>query len=119
MKKLITENDVKVIVEDWYDDHRAWHYAPIQNGLGVHGIHDRLGCLPVTITPSMVGKVIGLLVSMEAKKPGRRGEANRGMTKHQYDHMVAIKAAGGFSICCDGYEDLAELDRELNKLVTV
>lgn len=119
MKNLTSEASVKEIVMDWFKARRGWHYAPIQNGLGVHGIHDRIGVIPVTITPSMVGKTIGLFVSVESKRPGRRGEARRGMSQHQYDHMVAIKAVGGFSICCDGYEDLAELDRELLKLTTV
>ena len=119
MKKLVSENDVKAIVKDWFADHHAWHYAPLMTGLGVHGIHDRIGVIPIIVTPVMVGKRIGLFVSVESKRPGRRSEQNRGMSQHQYDHMVAIKVAGGFSICCDGYEDLAELDRELTKLVTV
>lgn len=116
--KLTTENHVKTLVADWFKAHAAWHYAPIQNGLGVHGIHDRIGCVPVTVTPQMIGKRIGLFVSVESKKPGRRGENNRGMSMHQFNHMEAIRAAGGISICCDGYEDLAELGAELNNLKT-
>ena len=119
MKTLTTENDVKDVVKSWYDKKQGWHYAPIQTGMGVHGIHDRLGVIPVVVTSEMVGKRIGLFVSVESKRPGRRSEQNRGMSQRQYDHMVDIKAAGGFSICCDGYEDLAELDRELLKLTTV
>ncbi len=116
-KKITTENHVKEVVKEWYDAQQAWHYAPIQNGMGVHGIHDRIGCLPITVTPEMVGKRIGLFVSVESKKPGRRNEKNRGMSKHQFDHMVDIRAAGGFAICCDGVEDIAALEGELSNLL--
>ncbi len=119
MKKLTTENDVKAHVKKWFDAMLAWSYAPIQNGLGVHGIHDRVGCVPFLVTPAMVGKKIGLFVSVEAKKPGRRGEKDRGMTPHQRDSMCDIREASGLSICCDGQEDLDKLTRELLKLLGV
>ena len=116
MKKLTTENHVKSLVADWFKAHAAWHYAPIQNGMGVHGIHDRIGCVPVTVTPEMAGKRIGLFVSVECKKPGRRGEKIRGMSVHQFTHMEAIRAAGGLSICCDGVEDLIDLQVQIDNL---
>lgn len=100
------ENDVKALVKDWFDDRNAWHFAPIQNGLGVHGIHDRIGCVPVVVTQAMVGKRVGLFVSVEAKAPGRRGEAREGMTVHQADNLRDINAASGISIRCDGEHDL-------------
>ena len=104
-----TENDVKDLARQWFDRFGAWHYAPIQNGLGVHGVHDRIGCVPIAVTQSMVGKRIGLFVSVEAKKPGRRGEPRRGMTTHQFNNLISIKDAGGISVCCDGVQDLNEL----------
>ena len=119
MKTLVSENDVKVVVKKWYDEKQGWHWAPVSNGMGVHGIADRVGCIPLTVTPAMVGKRIGIFVSVESKRPGRRNEQDRGLKKHQKLVMDAIRAASGISICCDGYEDLAELDRELLKLTTV
>lgn len=114
MKKDPTdENDVKKLVSTWFTERGAWHYAPIQSGLGVHGIHDRIGCVPIVVTQEMVGKRIGLFVSVEAKAPGRRGEKNRGMTKHQFDNVNDINAASGVSICCDGEADLKGLDYEI------
>lgn len=113
-----SENDVKTkLVKPWYDALGAWHYAPIQNGLGEHGIHDRIGCVPIIVTPEMVGKKIGLFVSIEAKKPGRRGEPRRGMSVHQQQHLEEILAAGGLSICCDSEEDLAELQGRISSLL--
>ena len=115
--KLKPESDVKELVIDWFKSLSAWHYAPIQNGLGVHGIHDRVGCIPVHVTPNMVGKRIGLFVSVEAKAEGRRNEELRGMTRHQYNHMTDILTAGGLSIVCDGQEDLDGLSRRLIELI--
>ena len=115
--KLKPESDVKTLVSDWFKSLSAWHYAPIQNGLGVHGIHDRVGCVPVTVTPGMVGKKIGLFVSVEAKAEGRREEERRGMSTHQYNHMTDILTAGGLSIVCDGQEDLDKLSCRLIELI--
>ncbi len=112
-----TENDVKALAFDWFKDLRGWSYSPVQNGLGVHGIADRLGVIPVTVTPNMVGKRIGLFVAIEAKRPGRRNEPMRGMSKHQYIVMTDILTAGGLSIVCDGQEDLDGLSRRLIKLI--
>ena len=111
-----TEADVKALVKDWFDAHDAWHWAPVQNGMGVHGIHDRIGCVPITVTPEMVGKRIGLFVSVESKAPGRQGEKNQGMTKHQSNNMRGINEAGGVSIRCDGAADLFDLDYDLRRL---
>ena len=73
VKKLVeTENDVKELVKKVFDDALAWSYAPIQTGMGVHGIPDRVGCVPVRITPEMVGSVVGLFVAVEAKRPDRK-----------------------------------------------
>lgn len=117
-KRIIeTEDHVKDLARQWCDKTQSWHYAPIQNGLGVHGIHDRIACVPVTVTPAMVGKRIGLFVSIECKKPGRRNEPRQGMSTHQQNHLIAIREASGLSICCDGEEDLAALTQQINELL--
>lgn len=113
MKKIETENHVKDIVRQWFDARDAFNFAVVQNGMGVHGIHDRIAALPITITPEMVGKRIALFVSIECKKPGRRGEPDRGMSEHQVIFMEGVQKAGGVSVCCDGYEDLAVLESHL------
>lgn len=110
VKKLVeTENDVKKLVKKVFDDALAWSYAPIQTGMGVHGIPDRVGCVPVRITPEMVGSVVGLFVAVEAKRPGRRGEKNAGATGQQVDQIRGIIDAGGVAMLVDGQEDAATL----------
>lgn len=117
MKRVpVTENDVKALVKKWFDDRGAWSYAPVQNGFGVHGVPDRVGCVPITITQEMVGKKYGVFVAVECKKPGRRNEQNWGMSKHQMLALGAIHAAGGFAVRCDGEEDLEWLNRDLYPL---
>ena len=117
MKKIETENAVKDIVRQWFDAHDAHHYAVVQNGMGVHGIHDRIGTIPIVVTQAMVGKRIGLTVTVESKKPGRRNEQNRGMSKHQVLFWEGVTGAGGLSICCDGQEDLQRLEGQIKGLV--
>ena len=106
MSKLdpITENDVKALVKDWFEG--GWSYAPIQNGMGVHGIPDRIGCIPIVIGPEHVGKLFGLFVAVECKRPGRRNEQERGCTKNQIHTIDSIIEAGGVAFVCDGKEDL-------------
>lgn len=112
----VKESHVKGWVKDWFAARKAWHYAPIQNGLGEHGIPDRVGCVPIVVTQQMVGKTIGLFVAVEAKKPGRRGEEYRGATGHQRDNIVAIQTAHGVGRVVDGHEDLVELNITLERI---
>ena len=111
-----TENHIKDMVRQWFDAHDAHHYAVVQSGLGVHGLHDRIGTVPVVVTQAMVGKRIGLTVTVEAKRPGRRNEPDRGMSKHQVLFWDGVTGAGGLSVCCDGQEDLDRLDKQLSEL---
>ena len=115
-KKIVTEAHVKALTNWWFKTRDAFRFSVVQNGLGIHGIHDDLACVPVVVTQAMVGKRIGLFVSVEDKKPGRRGEKDRGMSKHQVLFMEAVIKAGGLSICCDGQDDLDVLDNWITVL---
>jgi hypothetical protein len=116
MKKLKSENDVKSVVKDWFNARKGYSYAPIQTGMGEHGIHDRVGCIPIVVTQKMVGKTIGLFTSIESKRPGRRNEKHRGMSGLQVETAMRILDAGGVAICCDGPLDLNELDMHIHTL---
>lgn len=107
---------MKDLVKDWFAARTSWHYAPVQTAYGEHGIHDRVGAVQITVTPEMVGKTIAVLTTVESKRPGRRNEPRRGMSSHQERHLNRIKEISGLSICCDGYEDLALLNADLERL---
>ena len=112
-RKITTENHVKTLVKDWYNAVGAWHYGVIQNGMGVHGVPDRIGCVPVVVTPEMVGRTVGLFVAVECKKPGRRGERARGLSPAQALQQEGILRAHGQHAVCDGYDDLAALHNNI------
>jgi len=113
MRKITTEAHVKQLVKEWYEQRGAWSYSPIQNGMGVHGIPDRVGCVPIVVTQAMVGKRIGLFVAIEAKAPGRRGEAREGCSVHQANHLRDINAAAGVGEKVDGKEELSAVDGQI------
>lgn len=109
-KRVVDEHHVKTrVVQPHLDRLEAWHFMPVQTGYGESGIPDHLACVPTVVTPDMVGKIIGRFVAVESKRPGRRGEPDRGCTPKQRDNLVGIVKAGGIAIVCDSEEDLERL----------
>lgn len=112
MRELM-EAGVKRLVKRRLDKWLSWSFAPVSNGMGAHGIPDRIACVPVVVTQDMVGGVIGRFVAIESKRPGRRNEEDRGASKNQVNQMNAINAAGGVALVCDGEEDLQIIELRL------
>lgn len=109
-KKIVSEADVKMkVVKPRLSQLGAWHYMPVQTGMGEAGIPDHIACVPTLVTPDMVGRIIGRFVAVEAKRPGRRHEPDRGCSPAQRDNLVEITQAGGIAIVCDSEEDLERL----------
>jgi ribosomal protein S19 len=84
----VSEPKVKAGISAWLKSIGAWFFMPVQTGMGVGGIHDFIACVPVVITPEMVGKRLGLFVSVEAKESGLvanlRALHERGRTMHAH-----------------------------------
>lgn len=110
---MTPEGRVKKLCKEWYKIAKGWCFAPVSNGMGVHGIPDYVGCVPVEITPEMVGLRVGIFVCIEAKAPGRRGEPDRGCSPAQVFRMDEIRAAGGHVRVVDSLEDLAGLEDDI------
>jgi hypothetical protein len=81
MAKIGSEPWVKEGIKKFLDSLGAWHYMPVQSGLGVGGIPDHIACVPVTITPQMVGRTVGLFFAIEAKEAGVIDELRRQAAK--------------------------------------
>lgn len=103
-EKQHDENWVKKKIKAWLDAQQAWHFPIPANGMGTSGIPDRIAVFPG-----------GLFVAIEAKRPGRRNEVNRGCSALQVRALELIAMKGGFAWVVDGDEDLEMLAAELCK----
>ena len=103
------EGKVKDIVRKTLKKFGVWLFAPVSNGMGVHGIPDYVCCVPVVITQDMVGKRLGVFVGIETKAPGRRNQADRGLSTLQCLQRKMITEAGGCYFVVDGVEDLEDV----------
>lgn len=74
----------------------------IKYGLDV-GSADLIGVLPVTVTPDMVGKKIGVMLSIEMKKD-KFGSYRA--TGEQLQWMKFMKQMGAIAFVCDNPDDL-------------
>lgn len=108
------EPKVKQLVKDWFDRRGAFSWAPVSNGFGVHGIPDRVGCVPITVTPEMVGKRIGLFVAIECKGSERWREKDEGVSPQQRLRIAEINAAGGVAGTVYGPEGLGDFNHDID-----
>ena len=93
-KTFRIEAHVKKYLRESLEELGCWQYWPVSNGMGRHGIPDCLGCYN------------GHFFSVEAKKPGRRGEENRGASALQMRELQSITDNGGLAWICDGPEEV-------------
>ena len=78
---------------------KTWYFAPVQTGMGSHGIPDILMCVPVVIRPEHVGETLGLFVAVEAKiHPNKT-------TPLQDMQLEGIAQAGGQAMVVTAYKD--------------
>lgn len=61
------EADVKKRMKEIFGSIGAWWFMYVPVGYGKSGIPDFIACVPVTITPDMVGKTYGFFFAPEAK----------------------------------------------------
>ena len=94
-KKMITENDVKKYLKSALDAiPNCYHFAASAGGFSMGGISDRLGL------------VRGRFFAIEAKRPGRRGEANEGLSALQKQFGQRVEDAGGDFFKVDDQESV-------------
>lgn len=88
------EGAVKHAVKAWLKARGIWHFSPVSNGMGVHGIPDFVCCWN--------GRFIGI----ETKAPGKR----KNVSAKQEMQIAAIHKAGGSAIVVDDVSQLEVLD---------
>ena len=81
-----TKNRVREVLKKY----GVWCFAPVSNGMGVHGI------------PDIVGVYKGRSIMVECKAPGKK------TTPRQDIQIAAIRAAGGTVFIIDGDTCLLE-----------
>lgn len=101
---MTPEGKVKDKVKRLLKERGAYHYMPIQNGMGVVGIPDIIACVPVVITKDMVGSTIGAFVAVETKAPGKI----KNTTANQKKNLRDIFAAHGVAIVADKPETVED-----------
>lgn len=93
---------------------RGVYYAmPVQTGYGTNGLADFICCVPVVITPDMVGTTAGLFLHAEAKRPG---QTHKTRPVQDYE-MGRVEAAGGHILVFDDAEVLDAVLGELQRSV--
>jgi hypothetical protein len=103
-KELKTENDVKAALKKMLDDLGTHHYPASAGAYCNAGVSDRIVCFR------------GRFVAVEAKRPGRRGEARGGLSIHQETFGENVVAAGGLFFKVDNYESIEEVRQALLSL---
>ena len=91
------EKAVKKEIKVMLSDLNAWHFMPMQT-MGQSGIPDHIACVPRIVTQSMVGKVVGMFVGIEAKALGKKP------TPLQRMQLDGIEQAGGLAMYIHGVQ---------------
>jgi len=88
----------------------AWSFMPVQMGYGKSGIMDHIYCVPVVITPDMVGMTIGMFLGIEAKT------AQGKMTDNQIRERDGVLRAEGIHLTIYGSNDVYDKMKLLENL---
>ena len=105
------EAKVKAKIKKLLNKYNIWSFAPVSRGMGVHGIPDYICCVPVIITPDMVGRKVGFFMGIEAKAEKKFA------TERQQFQINQITGAGGlaFDLRPSDLEQLEKLLQNLTK----
>ena len=68
---MTPEGKVKKEVKSYLQKEGIFHFMTVPCGYGMVGVPDILACVPVLITPNMVGMTVGVFMGVETKAPGK------------------------------------------------
>lgn len=89
---MTPEGKVKAKIKRWFAKTfpTGFTWMPVSNGMGKHGIPDHICCVPVIVTPDMIGQTVGMFVAIEAK-----ATTEDKLSKNQERTIEEIIDAGG------------------------
>lgn len=108
---MTPEGKVKERVKKILRDRDAYWYMYVPGGYGVVGAPDFVACVPLKITPDMVGKTFGVFAGIETKAPGKI----KNTTPNQKKNLEKIFKADGMAVVVDEPEKLKEFFQILEK----
>ncbi len=102
---IISERLIKQAIRKWIQRNwlGAWIFMPVQSGMGMAGVPDFIVCKPTVVTQEMVGKTIGVLVGIEAKREGGKP------TPLQLKQLHGISDAKGVAVVVAGPNAIGEV----------
>jgi hypothetical protein len=98
------EGKVKLQVKNLLKADGVFYYMPVQSGYGEHGVPDIIACVPVVVTPEMVGRTIGVFAGVETKAPGKI----KNTTANQKRMLGDISKCCGIAIVADSTDIVKE-----------
>lgn len=112
MGRITPEGRVKnAIKKELKQTHpHAFSFIPVSNGMGRHGIPDFICCVPITITPELVGESLGIFLGIEAKT--RDGK----LSEKQSLCLKEIAAARGSAMIVWGSDDVAQISNVIEHI---
>lgn len=112
MAKMTPEGRVKSAIKKKLQEVApdSFHFLPVSNGMGRHGIPDFVCCVPTVITPDMVGGAIGVFVGIEAKTHTGK------ISPLQHTCLDDIKDASGSALVVWGSEDVNKIDDYMDSI---
>ena len=87
----------------------VYQFMPSAAFGGRKGVPDHIACLPVTITPEMVGEQFGMFVAVESKRPKGKLHGLQSL------NIAEIIAAAGFAQVVYSAEGAVILKEQLKK----
>lgn len=112
MAKMTPEGRVKAAIKKRLQEvaPQGFHFLPVSNGMGRHGIPDFICCVPTVITPDMVGGAIGVFVGVEAKTYTGK------ISDLQEVCLDDIKDASGSALVVWGSDDVGKIDEYMDSI---
>lgn len=98
---------VKKVLNEW--DPKPFYYMPVQNGMGVVGIPDIIGCYR------------SRFFAIETKKPNKTPTTSdqrvKKCTPNQLNRIKEIMSADGFVIVCDDPSQVVQLLKAMDEVI--